>query len=109
MSRSKKQVLVLESRVPPGCRRALEDFLREARGYYEAPGGIKVRLMWDCDDPDRFREVIEYRSLADAEADEQRSEQDPVMRDYLTRWHGLLAEPPRVRHWREVDLRDPPE
>ncbi|HRW19999.1 MAG TPA: hypothetical protein P5181_14265 [Dermatophilaceae bacterium] len=108
MSRKRPEVIVvLEGRVPPGCRRQLEDFLREARGYYEQPGGIRVRLLWDLDDPDRFREVIEYAERVDYERDDDRVAGDPVMRGYLERWHALLAEPPRVRRWGEADLRDP--
>jgi quinol monooxygenase YgiN len=100
------RILVFDGRVPPGSQRPLETYLREARGYYESPGGIRVRLWWDRTDPDRFREVIEYADAADEEADDERVRADPTMRAYLTRWHALLAEPPRVRRWREIDLRE---
>lgn len=102
--RKPKRVLVLEGRVPPGCQRSLEEFLAEARGYYESPGGITVRLWWDRGDPDRFREVIEYADAPDEEADEERLRSDPTMKSYIARWHSLLAQPPRVQRFREVPL-----
>lgn len=104
MNVDKPRLLVLDGRVPPGCRRLLEDFFRESRGFFEAPGGINVRLWWDRDDPDRFRHVIQYDAAADEEADDERIRNDPTMRGYLNRYRSLLAAPPRARRWHEVEL-----
>jgi GNAT superfamily N-acetyltransferase len=97
--------LVLEGRVPEGGRRALEEFLAEAAPYYEAPGGIRVRLHWDRADPTRFREIVDYLSEADFVADDERTRADQTMRALLQRWRGLLAEDPSVTTWWPTPVR----
>lgn len=92
--------LVLESRVPEGGQAALEEFLAEAVPYYEAPGGIRVRLHWDRSEPTRFQEIVDYASEADFVADDERTRADDTMRALLRRWRGLLAEDPVVTTWR---------
>lgn len=93
-------ILVLEGRVAPGGQSALESFLAEAIGYYESPGGIRVRLEWDRGDPCRFRELIEYASEASYAADDERTRSDDRMRDLLATWRGLLVADPVVSTWR---------
>ena len=88
--------LVLAGRVPPGGRAALESFLTEATPFYEAPGGIRVRLLWDRAEPDSFVEIIEYADEAAYAADQHRVDEDPAMAAHLTRWRSLLAGPPTV-------------
>ena len=78
------------------------EFLREAIPFYERPGGIRVRLLWDLDAPDRFVEVVEYADRVTYDRDQLRVDQDDEMRAYLRRWRALLAEPPQVRAY-EVD------
>lgn len=76
------------------------EFLREAIVCYERPGGIRVRLLWDLDDPDRFVEVVEYADRDAHDRDQVRVDQDPEMQEYLRRWRALLAEPPQVHTYR---------
>lgn len=52
--------LHLRGRVRPGYRHDLMAFLAEAIPFYERPGGIRIRVLWDVADPDRFIEVVEY-------------------------------------------------
>ncbi|MFN8194370.1 MAG: GNAT family N-acetyltransferase [Nocardioidaceae bacterium] len=96
--------LVLEGCVPAGGQAALEAFLAEAAPFYEAPGGIRVRLHWDRSDPTRFREVVDYDSEADFLADDERTRSDETMRAFLARWRDLLAEDPSVSTWRPVGV-----
>jgi quinol monooxygenase YgiN len=97
-------VLHLAGRVPDGGRPALEAFLAEARPFYESPGGIRVRLRWDRDDPARFLEIMEYADESAYLADQERVESDPTMRAWLTRWHALLAGPVDVSVWDDVPV-----
>lgn len=94
-------VLYLHARVLPGRRRDLEAFLVEARPVYEEPEGVAVRLQWSCTDPDVFAEIMEYRDREVYERDQARVENDPRMRALIGRWHGLLAEGPRVEVYDE--------
>jgi quinol monooxygenase YgiN len=100
--------LHLRGRVLPGRRDDLIEFLREAIPFYEAPGGIRVRLWWDTADPDRFIEAVEYADRATYDRDQQRVAEDPAMKHYLDRWRQLLASPPQVETYRldtELDRR----
>jgi len=92
--------LHLRSRLAAGRRAELTAFLTEAIPFYEAPGGIRVRLLWDVADEDRFIEVIEYADVAVHDRDQQRVEQDPLMRQYLRRWHALLDGAPEIETYR---------
>ena len=103
MSRPEVAV-VLESRVVAGRQGDLEEFLAEAIPYYELPGGIAVSLHWDQDDPQRFREVVEYADRATYERDQVRVEQDTIMRALLARWHQLLDTDLTVTTWARADL-----
>jgi quinol monooxygenase YgiN len=98
--------LHLRGRVAPGQRADLVRFLREAIVFYERPGGIRVRLLWDLDDPDRFIEVVEYADRDAHDRDQMRVDHDPEMQGYLRRWRALLAEPPQV-HTYEVNTPRP--
>lgn len=94
--------LHLRGRVTPGRRSDLVEFLREAIPFYEAPGRIRVRLLWDLTDSDQFIEVVEYADRDAHDRDQTRVNHDPDMQEYLRRWRALLAEPPQVRTY-EVD------
>lgn len=97
--------LYLEGRVPPGGAEALERFLAQARHFYEAPGGIRVRLQWDAADPHHFMEIMEYADHQTWAKDQERVEHDPEMGGWLRQWHELLDGPPVVRTFVEVELR----
>ncbi len=77
-------------------------FLQEAIPYYEAPGGIKVDLLRNEKDPERFIERVGYETEKDYVQDQERIESDPIMNGYLDRWRQLLSEPPRVEVWRTI-------
>jgi hypothetical protein len=98
--------LHLLGRAAPGRRADLVEFLREAIPFYERPGGIRVRVLWEVPDLDSFIEVIEYVDRATHDHDQVRVEHDAEMREYLRRWRALLAEPPHVRTY-EVDTPRP--
>jgi len=93
----------LRIRVAPGRSDELRLFLREAIPFYESPGGIRVRLLGDTSAPDRFIEVIEYASEHAYLEDEERVKADPSMARYLARWRAMLAEPPVVEVYRDID------
>lgn len=92
----------LRIRVVPGRQRDLLRFLAEAIPFYESPGGIRVRLLSDSNDPERFIELVEYIDEQTHREDDKRVQSDPTMARYLARWRQLLAEPPVVEVYREV-------
>ena len=88
--------LHLRCRVLAGKREEFIAFLHDARGFYESPGGITVRLLTDVNDDHRFIELILYDSINDFNKDQLRVANDPEMNAYLSRWRSLLAEAPTV-------------
>ncbi|MBK8914704.1 MAG: antibiotic biosynthesis monooxygenase [Phycisphaerales bacterium] len=97
-------ILDLRIRIAAGQRPALLEFLRDAIPFYEAPGGIRVTLFEDSEDPTRLIERVEYTTRADYERDQQRVATDPEMRGWLERWRTLLAEPPVVETYRALPV-----
>lgn len=92
--------LHLRCRVRAGGRDAFFAFLKEATPFYEAPGGIRVRLLEDHADDHRFIELVEYADEATFQRDQERVANDATMKAYLSRWRELLAEPPVVEVYR---------
>lgn len=88
--------LHLRCRVAEGRAQPFFAFLREAIPFYEAPGGISVRLLRDERDPNRFIEVVTYADRGAYLRDQERVANDPEMKAFLERWRALLAEPPVV-------------
>lgn len=90
----------LRIRVPESRRGALLEFLAEAVPFYESPGGIRVTLLREAGDPERYIERIGYRTEADYERDRHRVESDPEMRAMLERWRAIIEGPPVVEVYR---------
>ncbi len=95
----------LRIRVAEDCQAEFGSFLREAIPFYESPGGIRVHLLSDEADPERFVELVEYIDECTYRQDDHRIQSDPTMAEFLARWRSLLAEPPIVEVYREADLR----
>lgn len=93
-------------RIRVGSERSdeLRSFLRGAIPFYESPGGIRVRLLVDSEAPDRFIEIVDYASEHAYLEDEERVRSDATMSRYLAQWRTLLAEPPIVEVYRDVDV-----
>lgn len=96
--------LHLRCRIAPGRRDDFLAFLREAIPFYESPGGIAVRLLQDDRDDHRFIELVRYADREAYDRDQERTVNDPAMKDYLSRWRQLLAEPPVVEVYRGTSL-----
>jgi [ribosomal protein S5]-alanine N-acetyltransferase len=101
--------LHLRIRVKREKRGAFDAFLSEAIPFYEAPGGIRVRLVQEEQDSSRLIEIVEYASEEAYKQDQKRVESDPTMKAYLGRWRDLLDGPPEVLvyHEQPTELRGP--
>ena len=86
-------LLHLRFRVQAGRGEEFLAFLRDAIPFYEAPGGIRIGLLQDASDPDRFIEVVEYADEETYGRDQARAESDATMRGFLSRWRELLVLP----------------
>lgn len=77
-------------------------FLREAREVYEAPGGIRVRLLRSLSEPNRYIELVEYVDRPTYDRDQVRVGTEPLVMETLARWRTLLAAPPEVEAYEDV-------
>jgi hypothetical protein len=77
-------------------------FLARAKPYYEAPGGITVRLLQDVGDPRQLIEVVTYRDEETWRRDQQRVEADPRMHELLAEWRAFHLANATVETYREV-------
>ena len=94
----------LRIRVAEDRQAEFRAFLVEAIPFYESPGGIRVRLLSEETDRERFIELVEYIDERAYLQDEERVESDPTMAEFLARWRSLLLEPPIVEIYHQVDL-----
>lgn len=94
----------LRIRVSQDRQAELGSFLCEAIPFYESPGGIRVRLLSDEADPERFIELVEYIDERTYRQDDARIESDATMAEYLARWRSLLLEPPTIEIYHEANL-----
>jgi hypothetical protein len=101
-SRDAKFVIHLNIRVTDTKLPGFLRFLREAVPFYEAPGGIKIRLLRNMDDPNALIEVVEYVDHGTYLRDQERVASDPQMQAYLERWREFLSGPPEVTVYQDI-------
>jgi quinol monooxygenase YgiN len=98
----RRWILHLNIRVAEENQERLLAFLREATPYYEQPGDIRVRLLQSSSDPHHFIEVVEYADRNAYDRDQLRVANEPRMKGFLERWHGLLEGPVEVETFEEL-------
>ena len=96
--------LHLRIRVEPRRRADFLAFLKRAIPVYERPGGIRIELLQDMNEPERMIEVVHYADRATFDTDQVRVETDPENIALLAEWRTLLAEPPIVEFYVVADL-----
>lgn len=103
-----KRTLHLRFTTPTGDHRALGPFLKRALPTYEAPPGIRVRLLRSIEQPARYIEIIEYETLEAFQHDEKRLTDDATMKSLIQEWRGLIAGDLEVEAYEDVtgELRD---
>jgi hypothetical protein len=97
-----QRILHLHINTPSVDCAPLLSFLKGAIPFYEAPGGVRVRLLRSMADPTRFIEIVEYDSVAAFERDQLRVEHDPAMAAQLATWRTLLAGGVEVEAYEEI-------
>lgn len=85
------RVLHLRCATRTGVSEELSEFLKEAVPFYESLPGVRVQLLRNVDEPNRYIEVIVYETIEAYDRDRARVEGDPRMQALLQRWRSLLA------------------
>jgi hypothetical protein len=99
---SRPIVIHLALTLPPDKQHELLAFLREAISYYEAPGGIRIRLLRNVEEPSHLIEVVEYLDTPIYEKDAVRIRQADKMKEYLSRWRELVQGPVVVETYEDL-------
>jgi hypothetical protein len=68
----------------------LATMMQAAAPFWQAFGGMQMRLLHNADDPARFVQVIEYDTPAALEANRQQVASDPRVQAYLTAMRTLV-------------------
>jgi hypothetical protein len=80
----------------------LLSFVRAAIPFYEAFGGVRIRLLRNVDDPGQFVQLVEYEVDESFELNRQKIAGDPMMRNYLQTWRTLLQAPVEIDVYEDV-------
>jgi uncharacterized protein YbaA (DUF1428 family) len=80
----------------------LASLLKSATPFYEAFGGLRVRLLQNVDDPARFMHEIEYDTHEVIELNRQRVASDPRVQAYLQTWRSILPGSVEIDVYQEV-------
>lgn len=94
--------LHLRIKVASGREDELLAFLRRARRLYEAPGGIRVRLLRSLERPGEYIELVEYGDRATYERDQVRVDTDPALIRTLDEWRSLLEDRAAVEAYEDI-------
>lgn len=98
-------MVLLTFRVGTRRRASFLRFVSWAFPFYERPGGIRMSLFEDLEQPGTFVEIASYDTMAAFRADQERVRSNPESRRVLAEWRSLLSGPPEVRLVKRWDRR----
>jgi hypothetical protein len=78
-----RRILHVRFTMPGGDPQQLLSMMHAARPFYQAFGGVAVKLLHNADDPAKFIQVIEYETPASLEQNRQQIASDARVQAYL--------------------------
>lgn len=97
-----RRVLHVRFTLPGGDPQRLAAMMQAAAPFWQAFGGLSVKLLHNADDPARFVQVIEYDTPAALEANRVQIAGDPRVQAYLAAVRALVPGAVEVDVYREV-------
>jgi len=97
-----RRVLHVKFTLPGGDAGQLVRMMQAAAPFYQAFGGVRMRLLHNADDPARFVQVIEYETPAALEQGRQQVASDPRVQGYLAAVRALVPGAVEVEVYRDV-------
>ena len=73
-----------------GANEQMVAMIKSAAPLYQMFGDAKVRLLQNCDDPNRFLQEIEYDAPEAMEINRQQIASDARVQAYLQAWRAML-------------------
>ena len=65
--------------------------MNNAKPFYQALGGTRVRILQNVDEPAQFAIEVEYEADAGIELNRSKFASDPMLRTMLQGWRAMLA------------------
>ncbi len=65
--------------------------MNNAKPFYQALGGTRVRILQNVDEPAQLAIEVEYEAAAALELNRQKIAGDPMLRTMLQGWRSMLA------------------
>ena len=78
-----RRILHVRFTLPGGDPQQILNMMQAAAPFYQAFGGLQMRLLHNADDPGRFVQVIAYDAPAALEQNRQQIASDPRVLAYL--------------------------
>ena len=88
---TKKQILHIKVRAPTAdAAEVLASMMKNSAGFYEAFGGVRMRLLRNVDDPAQFVQIVEYPPNQAFELNRQKLSSEPMTRNFVTAWRSMF-------------------
>jgi hypothetical protein len=97
-----RRTMHVKMRTPGMDAGQLLSLVKAAIPFYEAFGGVRIRLLRNVDDPAQFVQLVEYEMDAAIELNRQKIASDPMMRTYLEAWRSVLKGAPEIDVYEDV-------
>ena len=96
-----RRTLHVKFTLPGGDPQQLMGMMQAAAPFWQAFGGVRMRLLHNADDPARFVQVIEYETPAAFEQGRQQIAGDARVQTYLQAIRALVPGAMEVEVYRE--------
>jgi hypothetical protein len=97
-----RRVLHVRFTLSGGDPQQILAMMQAAAPFYQAFGGVQMRLLHNADDPGRFLQVIEYDAPAALEQNRQQIASDPRVQTYLQAMRTFVPGTVELEVYREV-------
>ena len=97
-----RRVLHVRFTLAGGDPQQMLSMMQATAPFYQAFGGMQMRLLHNADDPARFLQVIEYETPAAFEVNRQQIASDPRLQTYLAAVRALVPGAVEVEVYRDV-------
>jgi hypothetical protein len=87
---SVRRILHVRFTLPGGDPQQLLSLMQTSAPFFQAFGGVQMRLLHNVDDPAKFVQIIEYDTPAALEVNRQQIASDPRVQTYLQAVRSLV-------------------
>jgi len=97
-----RRVLHVRFTLPGADPQQLHTMMQASAPFFQAFGGLRMKLLHNADDPGRFVQVIEYETPAALESSRQQIASDPHVLAYLQALRTMVPGAVDMEVYRDV-------